>query len=990
MSKIFLLDNPYKLIIQNCINIHYGNGAKNELKKENKQYNIKFYHKINNSIKFCSVGFNSFDEYIQFVKPINNKYYMFEYIFENKKCRPYFDYEYEINNKPTIKELSTNLSNIIDNVKEIFNDLFKIKLNNDFFIISASHGFKNNMKFKVSFHIIIQSYYFNSNKECEYICDFLNKKDNNFDMSVYSKDRLMRTVLSYKDWKDNRQFIAIDYKHNKIDIKIEHIENYLITHVNDKCVKLNVPIKIKRIVNVKKSPIKNNVIITNNEIGSKLEKIIQEKFHEDAYFVKSIIKDDSNISFYEFNYNDRNKKCFTGNKHDRIGFYCYIDECSNIILKCFSEHCKKSKYIIGNINETMTFEKSIKVDEKFITNSNETKNILNKLQRKLKTVVLKSSMGTGKTEMIIDYINRHKPKRILMISTRQSYANNVHKRLKEFNFTNYLDDKLNFHTKDRIIVQLESLHHLEREPIKVFDLIILDEIESILYHFSSDTIASINESTFNLLYALCKSKKTKIIAMDADYNIRAHEFVKDIGDYEIINNIYKKSETKIELTGNLNFFIDDIKKSIGNKLKICIIGLSTKILYQLTEIFDIMKVKYILHSRDSDDSLKKELTDVNKLWGQYQVCMFSPTISVGVDHTDKYFDKVYSIIISDCASPRTYLQMLGRIRNMKENRILTYYQGCNSAINKFMYNYEDMKEYFKYTSSIIATKKYEFDENGSMYSYIDESLFNKIMMYNKIENLNKTSEYFMTSLNQCCNDTNYKLVFIDKSKGVFSEIELNDDIYKDKIINANDINTSEYLNIANKINNNIATENEKFSFQKYRFKKFWKLDEVNDKLLNDYFRNEIVMNRLLMLLKIEVIDDDYLDYDVNEKIEVLNKIIKILGFDMNNLNIVLHADEYYKNINKLLTDSEFSKNYDKIRTLFNRPKTKLNVNMKGSGLAKFLNGFFEQFGMYIKCKETKKMIDIKRSSTMNYSLSINNKYINVIEKIKAENHQIYY
>jgi hypothetical protein len=112
-------------------------------------------------------------------------------------------------------------------------------------------------------------------------------------------------------------------------------------------------------------------------------------------------------------------------------------------------------------------------------------------------------MGTGKTEVICDYINLYKPKRILWISIRQTYSLNINKRLKKYNF-------VNFYSKDRIIVQLESLHHLEKNIIiEPYDLIVLDEIESILYHFDSSTIALYSSNTFDLLHLLCLNKKNK-------------------------------------------------------------------------------------------------------------------------------------------------------------------------------------------------------------------------------------------------------------------------------------------------------------------------------------------------------------------------------------------------------------------------------------------------------------------------------------------------
>jgi hypothetical protein len=984
---MFLLENPYNLEIINKTNVHYGNGAKNELKKEDNKYNFKFYYKIDNTIKFCSVGFDTFKSFYSFVKPINDKYYIFEYVFDNKKCLPYFDYEYEIKDKPSNSELKEQLSKIIKNIKKCFNELLKIELQTKELKITQSHGFKSNEMFKVSFHIVITGYYFESNNECKFLCDWLHEKDKNFDLSVYSKDRLMRTVLSYKDWKDNRKFVAINNKHEEIVLTIDKIRDYLITYIKDEYEKISVPIIIKKKITSKKEYINNNIIKQDNEIGFKLEKIVKEKYHEDAYFIKSVLKD-NNMTFYEFNYNDRNKKCFSGHKHDRIGFFCYIDNENNILLKCFSENCKGSKYIIGNMNETILFEKVVDTNVKYITECDKTKEILKQLQTSLKSVVIKSPMGTGKTELIARYINDNKVKKILWISTRQSYANNVFKRLKDLKFVNYLDDKLNFHKEDKIIVQLESLHKLGKESIKMFDLVVLDEIESILYHFSSETMLSQSEGTFNLLYNLCICNITKIIAMDADYNNRGNDFIKSIGSYEIIINNYKNATRIIELTEEFNYFINDIKKSIKKKEKICIIGLSTKLLYQIAELLDKINIKYILHTRDSDDKLKKKLVNVNELWGDYQVVMFSPTISVGVDHTDKYFDKVYSIIVSNCASSRTYLQMLGRIRNMKNDTILSYIpKTMNRSINQILYNHEDMKEYFKYVDTEFdTTKKYIFDEKENMMHIVTtNTTYNTIMMHNKIENLNKVSEYYLTSLNKICNESNYKMIFINKNdedNGKY--IKLNDDIYIKKIIEAKDINTSEFLSIGGKINNNDATENEKFSFQKYRFKKFWNIKEITNDILVNYFRHEIKFNGLLILLDKPVRDNNYMESNTELKAEVINNMINILGFNINNLDIKLDRDIYYKNVKKLLNDSSFEKNYDKIRTLFGRSKEKLNKKLDKSGLSIFLNHFFIEFGLRINCEIKKITVENKRKNKHLYVLSVIDKYKNILESIKNE------
>jgi hypothetical protein len=575
--------NPYKLIQISNINLHIGNGAKNELKKEQKIFNFKFFYKIHTQYKNCSAGFDNINDFIQFIKPINSQYYIYEYIFEKSKCVPYFDYEFELDIKPTQIELDNMLSNILILIIKEFDEIFKIKINETQFKITSSHGLKSNGKFKVSWHIIITGYYFESNKQCAYLSDKLKESDKNFDLSVYSQDRMMRTVGSAKSWEDQRVLIPVNSLTNT-NFTISQIEDYLITNVKPQWIKLICPLILKKTVN-KKNYIKmyidkladSDKQIENqtenqtdkkdnlNEIGFQIEKIMKENFHEDTYFTKSVEKFDG-MTFYGFNYTNRKQKCFTGFSHDSIGFYCWMDSQSNIMLKCFSEKCKGCEKLIGNLLKSNEFYKSIQIESKYLNDCADVNELLKSFD---KTLLIKSNMGTGKTELICDYITLFKPNRILWISTRQTYATNICSRLKNFNFINYLDDKENFYTKPRIIVQLESLHMLEKNfKIRMYDLIVLDEIESILYHFDSSTIAQYSSNTFDLLYLLCMNKTTKIIGMDADLDLRTIEYIKDIDpNYKLVINKYVSNDIKIIITHNKNYFIDKIKKDLEEKKK---------------------------------------------------------------------------------------------------------------------------------------------------------------------------------------------------------------------------------------------------------------------------------------------------------------------------------------------------------------------------------------------------------------------------------------
>lgn len=141
--------------------------------------------------------------------------------------------------------------------------------------------------------------------------------------------------------------------------------------------------------------------------------------------------------------------------------------------------------------------------------------------------------------------------------------------------------------------------------------------------------------------------------------------------------------------------------------------------------------------------------------------------------------------------------------------MLTYYQGIESNTYSFLYDYNEMIDYFKYcNNNIKITKKYITNKETDKIEVINDfELYDKIIMCNNIENMNKLSSNFMTQLNLLFIESNYKITFLNNNI-IKNKTKLNDDVYKDKILNSDDIDEDEFKNIQCKIMNNLANENE--------------------------------------------------------------------------------------------------------------------------------------------------------------------------------------
>jgi hypothetical protein len=204
-----------------------------------------------------------------------------------------------------------------------------------------------------------------------------------------------------------------------------------------------------------------------------------------------------------------------------------------------------SKYI--NKNENKPDKKIDKNIDKFMN-----EHLDNWINNSIKTLAIKSSYGTGKTSLIKRILNKYKFKTILFISYRQSLTNELEHVFKQFKVKSYLN---NDYTSDKVICQIESLDNLLKQNMSTsdenyieYDLIILDEIESVLNHFRSSTIKN-KESVFDIMKNILYNSN-KILALDGDFNNRAFDYISYFGKSIVLENEHKKNLKKFNFTNN--------------------------------------------------------------------------------------------------------------------------------------------------------------------------------------------------------------------------------------------------------------------------------------------------------------------------------------------------------------------------------------------------------------------------------------------------------
>lgn len=804
--------------------------------------------------------------------------------------------------------------------------------------------------------------------------------------------------------------------------------DYLLTCIHPNNIKLNTPI-VHQTVKVKTLIAKNTPNKTN--INKYLFDLVK-KYHPTA-IDNGLYKD----IYHNFSYTDRTEKCpISGKIHDGTnGFYVFENE-KGYFLKCFSKNCKGAKHIgyadIADdfINNALQLNQQylIMKDNIFANDELVCKSIRTWLEnRNIKTLAIKSAMGTGKTTMIEKILQYDLSiKKILWITHRQSLTKQLYGKFKKFNFKNYMDVNGSMNEYDRVIVQIDSLERIlslgdGSKTFNIYDLVIIDEIEGNLNHYNSPYINKNNRSArelFNFMIQ-CVQFAKKLLVIDADIGIRTKLFIDHIGKSIIINNNYKSICKNFIISNDKTEFFDDISDKIKDGKNICIVSMTSTMLNKIELILQKSKIKYVMHTSKTDDKLKNKLEDVDNFWTNYQVVLYSPCIESGIDFNKEHFDHIYCIIKHGhmTCSQRAFLQMVGRIRKIKNNDILCYYNGT-SELNASIYTYNDILNYFRYYETLndkklIENIKYEtniIDNQVVMKMKHQEiSLFDNISIYNEVEQLNKHSDTFITVLKKLIQKSGHN--FVNKiAKIVVDKKTEMDEIKNNDIDDITDVDETEYdlKELMKKQSNSKLNDYEKLVLEKFFFNKTFgikctKNDEEFKRFYHNYRNKIIIFKRFEKLFGYIPCDTNINDgkkydnlNDGKDKLRhniILDLIKRLVGKDINNVNdlidIKIGNKDYIKAVHDIAQNSIYFENEQGNRALFHKSKKdKMNLdNDKNLPLyTRFLKNILADYGISLSAHrvrnnntrfhnyeinvdiEFKKIADFKHKKT--YSIDI--------------------
>lgn len=371
------------------------------------------------------------------------------------------------------------------------------------------------------------------------------------------------------------------------------------------------------------------------------------------------------------------------------------------------------------------------------------------------TLAIRAQMGLGKTRELCTHIDTNFPKDgvqtpvIRFVTFRQTFSASLKRDGLFPDFELYSD-----HTGDldavrfpRLIVQVESLHrlHMPANPEPV-DLVVLDEVESILAQFNSGLHKHF-ASAFAMFRWLMQTAR-HVICMDANLGDRTFRILELLRADKPVHFHWNKFERaagdKYLFTGDKAVWLERLCAAVRAGCKIAVPSNSlaeAKALEQLIRT-DFPDREVGLYSSETLPSERaRHFADVHEYWSRLDVLIYTPTVSAGVSYEEEHFDCLFGYFTDTSCDVETCRQMLGRVRNLRSKEHFIYLQGTG---NNLPTTVDDIRKLINdkraglYRTVSDSALQFEYTPSGDI-RYYESSYFYLWMETVRVENLSKNT-----------------------------------------------------------------------------------------------------------------------------------------------------------------------------------------------------------------------------------------------------------
>jgi len=295
------------------------------------------------------------------------------------------------------------------------------------------------------------------------------------------------------------------------------------------------------------------------------------------------------------------------------------------------------------------------------------------------TLAVKGQMKLGKTKALREYLDREFPARpgalrvpvIRMVTFRQTFSKSMQREdFRDFELYSDHQGDLDHVRFPRLIVQVESLHRLRMgEAPEPVDLLVLDEVESILAQFNSGL-----HKQFNAAFAMFQwmlATTSRVICIDANIGDRTLHVLQRMRPGHPVtfhwNQYLRAADDKYFFTANQAVWLDHLYEALRKNQRVV---LPTNSLAEAKAFEASVRQRFpekavrLYSSRTPPSEKKRHFADVHAHWSDLDVLIYTPTVSAGVSYELEHFDALFGYFTDASCDAETCRQMLARVRSI--------------------------------------------------------------------------------------------------------------------------------------------------------------------------------------------------------------------------------------------------------------------------------------------------------------------------------------
>lgn len=310
------------------------------------------------------------------------------------------------------------------------------------------------------------------------------------------------------------------------------------------------------------------------------------------------------------------------------------------------------------------------------------------------TLIVCAPMKSGKTKALQAHLSKHfplstvAPQKMCVITFRQTFSFAFARNFPGYKLYNDIKGEISFNTTSQLIIQPESLWRIQaprlgEEPI---DVLILDEVESIVAQFNSGLHLKFNES-FAMFWRLLSTAK-HVICMDANISDRTYRVIQRARPFDkkkvmFHSNVYRRAaEDNYFFTDDQGAWLSALHAAVAEGKKVVIPINNMKeartIEAGLRSAFPGKSVA--LYSSETPPSVRAlHFSDVHTYW-KVDILIYTPTCTAGVSFELDHFDALYGFFTDKSCDVETCRQMSGRVRSLKDKAHFIYIKATYSAL----------------------------------------------------------------------------------------------------------------------------------------------------------------------------------------------------------------------------------------------------------------------------------------------------------------------